>query len=135
MWQAYKILILKERDSSLQMISIIKVVIVLLALISLLWGFWAYWNFRNDFQKNREKARAFECGFDGKKSYRSSFSFRFFYILIVFLIFDIELALLLRLPLYTDPKIFLRTLIELILFILLLGLFYEWAKGALKWKL
>nr|AXS66256.1 NADH dehydrogenase subunit 3 [Cucujoidea sp. 5 KM-2017] len=87
--------------------------------------------------KDREKNSPFECGFDPKNSARLPFSLQFFLIAMIFLIFDVEITLLL--PFMTSMKISnLMSFSNLILFfilILILGLYHEWNQGALNWKL
>nr|WNH42379.1 NADH dehydrogenase subunit 3 [Neoperla vicina] len=84
---------------------------------------------------DREKSSPFECGFDPKSSSRLPFSLRFFLIAVIFLIFDVEIALLLPLILilpYSDLSIWFL-ISSLFLVILLIGLYYEWTQGALQW--
>nr|ASS30652.1 NADH dehydrogenase subunit 3 [Gastroptychus investigatoris] len=84
---------------------------------------------------DREKCSPYECGFDPKGSARLPFSLRFFMIAVIFLIFDVEIALILPLTAIIQlVNINSWGLIGLFfLFILLLGLYYEWFKGALEW--
>nr|YP_009543767.1 NADH dehydrogenase subunit 3 [Glossobalanus marginatus]AXZ97167.1 NADH dehydrogenase subunit 3 [Glossobalanus marginatus] len=84
---------------------------------------------------DQEKLSPYECGFDPLASARLPFSLRFFLVAILFLLFDLEIALLLPLPaaLSTrDPQLSF-TLATLIITILTVGLIYEWAEGGLEW--
>nr|YP_009695419.1 NADH dehydrogenase subunit 3 [Pyrocoelia thibetana]QEJ81649.1 NADH dehydrogenase subunit 3 [Pyrocoelia thibetana] len=86
---------------------------------------------------DREKNSPFECGFDPKSSPRIPFSLQFFLIAVIFLIFDIEIALLLPLILtmkISNPFSFIFITFSFIL-ILIVGLFHEWKQGALDWAL
>nr|AUO29135.1 NADH dehydrogenase subunit 3 [Platorchestia japonica] len=84
---------------------------------------------------DREKLSPFECGFDPFKKARIPFSLRFFLITIIFLVFDVEIALLLPLGLLASfPNLMTLGLSIMILtLILILGLIHEWNQGALKW--
>lgn len=85
---------------------------------------------------DREKFSPFECGFDQKSSSRIPFSLRFFLITIIFLIFDVEIALIL--PAIWNINISQANcwLIINIIFIIILfvGLIHEWSQGALEWN-
>nr|YP_009558632.1 NADH dehydrogenase subunit 3 [Benthodytes marianensis]AZZ06733.1 NADH dehydrogenase subunit 3 [Benthodytes marianensis] len=80
------------------------------------------------------KNAPYECGFDPINSARLPFSFRFFLIAILFLIFDLEIALLFPLIPSLNNDINLLILISCIFLIILgLGLAYEWDQGGLEW--
>nr|QHD47958.1 NADH dehydrogenase subunit 3 [Flavoperla sp. YW-2019] len=86
---------------------------------------------------DREKSSPFECGFDPKSFSRLPFSLRFFLIAVIFLIFDVEIALLLPLALIFSASnlISWATIGMLFLLILLIGLYHEWNQGALEWAI
>nr|AEV22035.1 NADH dehydrogenase subunit 3 [Arachnothera clarae]AEV22037.1 NADH dehydrogenase subunit 3 [Arachnothera clarae] len=82
-----------------------------------------------------EKLSPYECGFDPLGSARLPFSIRFFLVAILFLLFDLEIALLLPLPWATQLQspIMTMTLAFSLILLLILGLIYEWIQGGLEW--
>nr|YP_010620947.1 NADH dehydrogenase subunit 3 [Catara rugosicollis]WAX39291.1 NADH dehydrogenase subunit 3 [Catara rugosicollis] len=87
--------------------------------------------------EDREKSSPFECGFDPSSSSRIPFSLRFFLIAVIFLIFDVEIALLLPMTIIMNMSNITSWLIISMLFlmILLVGLYHEWNQGSLEWAL
>nr|AII98591.1 NADH dehydrogenase subunit 3 [Varecia variegata]AII98925.1 NADH dehydrogenase subunit 3 [Varecia variegata]AII99027.1 NADH dehydrogenase subunit 3 [Varecia variegata] len=82
-----------------------------------------------------EKYSPYECGFDPMSSARLPFSMKFFLVAITFLLFDLEIALLLPLPWAsqtTNLKLTL-TMALILIFILAAGLAYEWLQKGLEW--
>nr|YP_010411462.1 NADH dehydrogenase subunit 3 [Sambus femoralis]URN73108.1 NADH dehydrogenase subunit 3 [Sambus femoralis] len=86
---------------------------------------------------DREKNSPFECGFDPKSSARLPFSIHFFLIAVIFIIFDVEIALLI-------PLIFMMNLLtmtnffiisNIFIFLLIGGILHEWKQGALSWSI
>uniref|UniRef100_A0A0A7ERZ3 NADH-ubiquinone oxidoreductase chain 3 n=4 Tax=Terpsiphone TaxID=98151 RepID=A0A0A7ERZ3_9CORV len=82
-----------------------------------------------------EKLSPYECGFDPLGSARLPFSIRFFLVAILFLLFDLEIALLLPLPWAIQLQTPTTTLMwtSILILLLTLGLIYEWAQGGLEW--
>nr|APX39396.1 NADH dehydrogenase subunit 3 [Aphthona melancholica] len=108
---------------SLLIFTILSILVILLNLVS-----------KKTFY-DREKSSPFECGFDPKTSARLPFSLHFFLIAIIFLIFDVEITLLLPLILTLKTSKLLSYSYVMIFFILILiiGLYHEWNQGALNW--
>nr|ASK09365.1 NADH dehydrogenase subunit 3 [Urocissa flavirostris] len=82
-----------------------------------------------------EKLSPYECGFDPLGSARLPFSIRFFLVAILFLLFDLEIALLLPLPwaIQLQSPTTTLTWASVLILLLTLGLVYEWIQGGLEW--
>jgi len=81
----------------------------------------------------KEKWSQFECGFNTINPPHIPFSFQFFLVAILFLIFDVEIALVLSFPM--EPNTTKNTMVVfLFILTLTLGLFYEWQKGKINWS-
>lgn len=82
----------------------------------------------------KEKFSPFECGFDPFSLTRIPFSLKFFFIAIVFLIFDIEIVIILPYPILLINKNFLVIFsFILINFLIIFGLIFEWKRGIIDW--
>nr|QNN91023.1 NADH dehydrogenase subunit 3 [Ovis ammon]WEW64951.1 NADH dehydrogenase subunit 3 [Ovis ammon polii] len=82
-----------------------------------------------------EKTSPYECGFDPMGSARLPFSMKFFLVAITFLLFDLEIALLLPLP-WASQTTNLNTMLTmalLLIFLLAVSLAYEWIQKGLEW--
>nr|QBC73168.1 NADH dehydrogenase subunit 3 [Coccocrater sp. MNHN-IM-2013-41044] len=85
--------------------------------------------------KDREKSSPFECGFDPMGYARSPLSMRFFLLAVIFLIFDVEIVLLIPAVSFFSSSHNPLTLMGIMIFLLILimGLFHEWNEGSLDW--
>nr|YP_010990545.1 NADH dehydrogenase subunit 3 [Zanna robusticephalica]WOW98859.1 NADH dehydrogenase subunit 3 [Zanna robusticephalica] len=83
----------------------------------------------------RNKNSPFECGFTKKSSTRKSFSIQFFLIATIFLIFDMEISMIM--PMYStkmiNPAEWMMSS-SLTMIILIMGLINEWKMGMLEWS-
>nr|YP_009048647.1 NADH dehydrogenase subunit 3 [Squalidus gracilis]AHY01386.1 NADH dehydrogenase subunit 3 [Squalidus gracilis] len=83
-----------------------------------------------------EKLSPYECGFDPLGSARLPFSLRFFLVAILFILIDLEMALLLPLPwgdqLHNPTGTFFWA--NSVLILLTLGLMYERTQRGLWWE-
>nr|YP_010478235.1 NADH dehydrogenase subunit 3 [Nesophrosyne sp. 281 GMB-2012]UVI59679.1 NADH dehydrogenase subunit 3 [Nesophrosyne sp. 281 GMB-2012] len=84
---------------------------------------------------DNQKATPFECGFNPVSYTRLPFSMHFFLIAVLFLVFDIEIIMVLPMILTVKTTLMKTWIITTSLFItiLLLGLFHEWNNGMIKW--
>nr|YP_010933603.1 NADH dehydrogenase subunit 3 [Ptychadena wadei]WKT09046.1 NADH dehydrogenase subunit 3 [Ptychadena wadei] len=82
-----------------------------------------------------EKLSPYECGFDPIGSARLPYSMRFFLVAILFLLFDLEIVLLLPSPwaLHLHSPSTTIFWFTTILILLTLGFLYEWIQGGLEW--
>uniref|UniRef100_UPI00300144EE NADH dehydrogenase subunit 3 n=1 Tax=Limassolla dispunctata TaxID=3019670 RepID=UPI00300144EE len=82
-----------------------------------------------------QKSTPFECGFNPLTMKRLPFSIHFFLIAIIFLIFDIEIIIILptTLTLKTSTIYYWIITSSTFVIILILGLYHEWKYGMLNW--
>nr|NP_944757.1 NADH dehydrogenase subunit 3 [Monodon monoceros]QJH88564.1 NADH dehydrogenase subunit 3 [Monodon monoceros]QJH88577.1 NADH dehydrogenase subunit 3 [Monodon monoceros]QJH88590.1 NADH dehydrogenase subunit 3 [Monodon monoceros]QJH88720.1 NADH dehydrogenase subunit 3 [Monodon monoceros]QJH88733.1 NADH dehydrogenase subunit 3 [Monodon monoceros] len=82
-----------------------------------------------------EKTSPYECGFDPMGSARLPFSMKFFLVAITFLLFDLEIALLLPLPwaIQTNNLTNMLPTTLLLISLLVASLAYEWSQKGLEW--
>nr|BDB06962.1 NADH dehydrogenase subunit 3 [Etmopterus molleri] len=113
--------------------NLIMVSVAATALISLILAFVTFW--LPLLNPDNEKLSPYECGFDPLGSARLPFSLRFFLVAILFLLFDLEIALLLPLPWGDQLLMPLNSMLwaTSIIILLTLGLIYEWLQGGLEW--
>ncbi len=85
-------------------------------------------------QPSQRKMTPFECGVDSVGDTSHRFSVKFFLVALLFIIFDVETVFIYPWAvLFRELGIFGFVEMAVFLFILLLGLFYVWKKGALEW--
>nr|AIU56783.1 NADH dehydrogenase subunit 3 [Perccottus glenii]QLI53775.1 NADH dehydrogenase subunit 3 [Perccottus glenii] len=113
--------------------NLIITIITIITLLSTIMAMLAFW--LPLMNPDQEKLSPYECGFDPLGSARLPFSLRFFLVAILFLLFDLEIALLLPLPWGDQLPSPLLTFFwaALVLVLLTLGLIYEWMQGGLEW--
>lgn len=84
---------------------------------------------------HREEISSYECGFEHHNVSRVPFSLRYFFLTLIFLLFDLEIVLIMFIPfMIYSVNFYIRMLIlTVFLFILLFSLYYEWNDGRLEW--
>nr|AWN56331.1 NADH dehydrogenase subunit 3 [Pheidole flavens] len=110
-------------------------ILLIICIISILLMFLNIFISKKSFT-NREKMSPFECGFDPISPNHLPFSIQFFLISLIFLIFDIEITLLIPL-IFLSTKFNLSMIICSMIFFLLLilSLYLEYMENSIDWKL
>jgi len=80
------------------------------------------------------KLEPYECGIEPLTDARDRYSIRYYLVAMLFVIFDVETVFMFPWAVIMD-RLLLFGLIEMLvfLFILVVGYFYAWRKGALEW--
>ncbi len=82
-----------------------------------------------------EKVSAYECGFNAFDDARMKFDVRFYLVSILFIIFDLEIAMLFPWATgFADLSDAAFWSMMVFLAVLTIGFAYEWKKGALEWE-
>nr|YP_010535759.1 NADH dehydrogenase subunit 3 [Rhipicephalus evertsi]QLD97264.1 NADH dehydrogenase subunit 3 [Rhipicephalus evertsi]QLD97277.1 NADH dehydrogenase subunit 3 [Rhipicephalus evertsi]UYB78801.1 NADH dehydrogenase subunit 3 [Rhipicephalus evertsi] len=106
--------------------------VTLMSIIMLL--FFLFFSLGFQGKKAKEKNSPFECGFDPFSLSRVPFSLKFFFVGIIFLIFDVEIVVILPFPLMMMMKnlyfMFSFIFINIVIF---MGLLYELNYSMLDW--
>nr|AAN87158.1 NADH dehydrogenase subunit 3 [Varroa destructor] len=101
------------------------ILLMFMFMISLLTSFKKEWLY--------EKSMSFECGFEILSLTRVPFSLHFFKICLIFIFFDIEIIIILPMPMIFYYNTFFFYMIIMVILIIMVGLYFEWMNGALNW--
>jgi len=83
---------------------------------------------------NKVKLEPYECGIEPVTDARDRYSIRYYLVAMLFVIFDVETVFMFPWAVIFN-KLLLFGLIEMLvfIFILVVGYYYAWQKGALEW--
>lgn len=82
-----------------------------------------------------EKNSAYECGFEAFEDARMKFDVRYYLVAILFILFDLEVAFLVPWAVaMSDVGLLGFWAMMIFLGVLVVGLIFEWKKGALDWE-
>jgi len=83
---------------------------------------------------NKEKLSTYESGMEPVRTARERFSVKFYLVALLFIIFDIEVVFLYPWAVsFRDLSTDAHVAMLFFIVALILGLVYEWRKGALEW--
>nr|WRY71217.1 NADH dehydrogenase subunit 3 [Dermacentor reticulatus] len=106
--------------------------LMILLILIMLYIMFFLMNFKN--LENKEENSPFECGFDPFSISRVPFSLKFFLIGIIFLVFDVEIVVIIPFPLFSMNKNLIFTVSFITInFLILMGLLYEYKFSMLDW--
>nr|YP_009681530.1 NADH dehydrogenase subunit 3 [Septifer bilocularis]QDO71949.1 NADH dehydrogenase subunit 3 [Septifer bilocularis] len=102
-------------------------------LMALLWALFMFLSEKS--LVSREKSSPYECGFEVVMSARAPFSLRFFILAVLFVVFDVEVALMVPVVFSISFAKSTFGLVSSVLFffVLFIGLFHEYREGSLDW--
>ena len=85
---------------------------------------------------NKVKTEPYECGLPSEVSQTFRFGVSFYMVAMMFILFDIEVIMLVPVAVILSDTSSLYALGAFLIFIFFLGVafIYEWAKGGLDWK-
>nr|YP_010835891.1 NADH dehydrogenase subunit 3 [Carinata dushanensis]WGC89410.1 NADH dehydrogenase subunit 3 [Carinata dushanensis] len=114
---------------NLIMINLLTIVIIILLILMILL------NVSKKSIIDLQKSTPFECGFNPMSYSRLPFSIHFFLIAVIFLIFDIEIIIIIPMIFLMKSSNLIFWILTSIIFIvtLIMGLYHEWYNGMLNW--
>jgi len=85
----------------------------------------------------REEGLPFECGFELRREVRLPFSLSYFYLTLIFLLFDLEIVFLAFVPAHVFTEYHDGIIVWAITVLILIsaGLAYEIKEGSLEWSI
>ncbi len=87
------------------------------------------------YRPDAEKTSAYECGFEAFEDARMKFDVRYYLVAILFILFDLEVAFLVPWAVsMSDVGMVGFWAMMIFLGVLVVGLIFEWKKGALDWE-
>jgi NADH-quinone oxidoreductase subunit A len=84
---------------------------------------------------DEQKLSPYECGFEAFEDARMKFDVRYYLVAILFILFDLEVAFLVPWAVaMSDIGLLGFWAMMIFLAVLVIGLIFEWKKGALDWE-
>ena len=87
------------------------------------------------YRPDAQKTSPYECGFEAFEDARMKFDVRYYLVAILFILFDLEVAFLVPWAVaMSDIGLLGFWAMMIFLGVLIVGLIFEWKKGALDWE-